>query len=138
MACEKTQFDAWMKRAIEQKVVKKEPRPGVLYSLNQQTEHTSRPQEPSGSSDLYEYFIQSLQEQLANEPVQKSKLKNYYNDLLKTQFDAWMNRAIEQNRVTKELRPVRLNCPVTLVQRRNSGPFRSDGTRLNCIGKVRM
>ena len=104
----KTQFDAWMNRAIEQKVVKKESMSGMFYSLNQQTEHTSpQVQEPSGSSDLYGHFIQSLQEQLANESVQKPKLKNYYNDLLKTQFDAWMNRAIGQNMVKKESKPVR-------------------------------
>ena len=100
----KTQFDAWMKRAIEEKVVIKEPKPGVLYSLNQQPEHTS-PQEPSDSSDLYGHFIQSLRERLANESLQKSELENYYG-LLKTQFDAWMNRAIEEKVVIKKSKPV--------------------------------
>ena len=81
----KTQFDAWMKRAIEQKVVKKEPRPGVLYSLNQQPEHTSRPQEqePLDSSGLYGHFIRSLQERLANGSIKKAELEKHKADLEK-------------------------------------------------------
>ena len=47
-----TQFDTWMKRAVEENVVTKESNPGVLYSLNQQFDHIS-PQEPFGSSGLY-------------------------------------------------------------------------------------
>ena len=99
----KTQFDAWMKKAIEEKVVTKDSKPGVLYSLNQQPEHTS-PQEPSGSSDLYGYFIQSLRELLANRSIKESELKSHYG-LLKTQFDAWMKKAIEGKVVTKDSKP---------------------------------
>ena len=104
---EKKQFDAWIKRAIEEKVVT-ESKP-IMLSLNQQSEHTSRPQEiePSDSSDLYGHFIQSLREQLANESVQKLKLKNYYNDLVSSQFDAWIKRAVEEKVVKKESGPVR-------------------------------
>ena len=99
----KKQFDAWMNRAIEEKVVTKEPRPGVLYRLNQQPEHTS-PQESSHSSVLYGYFIQSLRERLANGSIKKAELEKHYG-LVKKQFDAWMNRAIEEKVVTKEPRP---------------------------------
>ena len=105
----KKQFDAWMKRAIEEKVVTKESRPGVLYSLNQQPEHTS-PQEPSVISDLYGHFIQSLQERLANGSLKQSELESHYG-LVKRQFDAWMKRAIEEKVVNKELRPVRFELP---------------------------
>ena len=105
----KRQFDAWMKRVIEEKVVNKESRPGVLYSLDQQPEHTS-PQEPSVISDLYGHFIQSLQERLANGSIEKSELENHYG-LVKRQFDAWMKRAIEEKVVNKESRPVRFELP---------------------------
>ena len=105
----KRQFDAWMKRAIEEKVVNKESRPGVLYSLDQQPEHTS-PQEPSVISDLYGHFIQSLQERLANGSLKQSELESHYG-LVKRQFDAWMKRAIEEKVVNKELRPVRFELP---------------------------
>ena len=105
----KKQFDAWMKRAIEEKVVTKESRPGVLYSLNQQPEHTSpQAQEPSDSSDLYVHFIQSLRERLANGSFQKSELESYYG-LVKTQFDIWIKRAIEEKVVIKESNPVVLS-----------------------------
>ena len=100
---EKTQFNAWMNRAVEEKVVTKEPRPGVLYRLNQQPEHTS-PQEPSGSSVLYGRFIQLLRELLAKGSIKKSELESHYG-LEKTQFNAWMNRAVEEKVVTKEPRP---------------------------------
>ena len=92
-----------MKRAIEEKVVNKELRPGVLYSLDQQPEHAS-PQEPSVISDLYGHFIQSLQERLANGSLKQSELESHYG-LVKRQFDAWMKRAIEEKVVNKELRP---------------------------------
>ena len=105
----KRQFDAWMKRAIEEKVVNKESRPGVLYSLDQQPEHTS-PQEPSVISDLYGHFIQSLQERLANGSLKQSELESHYG-LVKRQFDAWMKRAIEEKVVNKESRPVRFELP---------------------------
>ena len=112
----KRQFDAWMNRAIEQKVVTKEPRPGVLYRLNQQSEHTS-PQEPSGSSVLYGHFIQSLRELLAKGSIKKSELEKHYG-LEKTQFNVWMDRAIEQKVVTKESRPavLSLNQQPELIQ----------------------
>ena len=103
----KTQFNTWMKRAVEEKVVA-ESKP-MMLSLNQQPEHTS-PQEPSGISDLYGHFIQSLQERLANGSIEKSELENHYG-LVKTQFDAWMNKAIEEKVVNKELRPVRFELP---------------------------
>ena len=105
----KRQFDAWMKRAIEEKVVNKESNPGVLYSLDQQPEHAS-PQEPSVISDLYGHFIQSLQERLANGSLKQSELESHYG-LVKRQFDAWMKRAIEEKVVNKELRPVRFELP---------------------------
>ena len=105
----KTQFDAWMNKAIEEKVVTKESRPGVLYSLNQQPEHTSpQAQEPSDSSGLYGHFIRSLQERLANGSIKKSELENHYG-LKQSQFDAWMKRAIEEKVVTKESNPVVLS-----------------------------
>ena len=97
------QFNTWMKRAVEEKVITKESNPGVIYRLNQQPEHTS-PQEPSGSSVLYGHFIRSLQGQLANKFLKESELENYYG-LEKTQFNAWMNRAIEEKVITKESRP---------------------------------
>ena len=99
----KKQLDTWMKRAVEEKVVK-ESKPVVLYSLNQQPEHIS-PQEPSGSSDLYGHFIQSLREQPEIESLQKSELKNQ-SGLVNSQFDAWMNRAIEEKVVKKKSKPV--------------------------------
>ena len=105
----KTQFDTWMKRAVEEKVVA-ESKP-VMLSLNQQPEHTSpQKQEPSGSSDLYGHFIQSLQERLANGSLKQSELESHYG-LVKRQFDAWMKRAIEEKVVNKELRPVRFELP---------------------------
>ena len=105
----KRQFDAWMKRAIEEKVVNKESNPGVLYSLDQQPEHAS-PQEPSVISDLYGHFIQSLQERLANGSLKQSELESHYG-LVKRQFDAWMKRAIEEKVVNKESNPVRFELP---------------------------
>ena len=99
----KTQFDAWMNKAIEEKVVIKESNPGVLYSLNQQPEHTS-PQAPSDSSVLYGHFIQSLRELLAKGSIKKSELEKHYG-LVKKQFDAWMMMAIEEKVVIKESRP---------------------------------
>ena len=116
----KKQFDTWMKRAVEEKVVK-ESKPVVLYSLNQQPEHIS-PQEPSGSSDLYGHFIQSLREQLEIGSLQKSELKNQ-SGLVNSQFDAWMNRAIEEKVVKKKSKPV--------------VSYSLNRTRPNCIGKVR-
>ena len=103
----KTQFNTWMKRAVEGKVVT-ESKP-VMLSLNQQPEHPSpQEQEPSDSSDLYGHFIQSLHEQLANEPVQKSELESHYG-LVKTQFNAWIKRAVEEKAVIKESNPVVLS-----------------------------
>ena len=104
-----TQFNTWMKRAVEENVVA-ESKP-VMLSLNQQPEHTSpQKQEPSGSSDLYGHFIQSLQERLANGSLKQSELESHYG-LVKRQFDAWMKRAIEEKVVNKELRPVRFELP---------------------------
>ena len=101
----KTQFDTWMNRAIEENVVKGS-KPGVLYSLNQQPEHpTPQEQEPSGSSDLYGHFIQSLCDRLANGSIIKSELESHYG-LVKTQFDTWMKRAIEENVVSTKSKPV--------------------------------
>ena len=99
----KSQFDAWMKRAVEEKAVTKDSKPGVLYSLNQQFDRIS-PQEPSGNADLYEHFIQSLRERLANGASKKSQLESHY-DLVKSQFDAWMKRAVEEKAVTKDSKP---------------------------------
>ena len=96
-----------MKRAVEENEVA-ESKP-VMLSLNQQPEHT-RPQEPSGSSDLYGHFIQSLQEQLANGSIEKSELENHYG-LVNTQFNTWMKRAVEENEVRKKLQPVRFELP---------------------------
>ena len=101
------QFNTWMKRAVEGKVVT-ESKP-VMLSLNQQPEHPSpQEQEPSDSSDLYGHFIQSLRKQLANEPVQKSELESHYG-LVKTQFNAWIKRAVEEKAVIKESNPVVLS-----------------------------
>ena len=97
---EKKQFDAWIKRAVEEKAVT-ESKP-IMLSLNQQLEHTSRPQEQG--SDLYGHFIRSLQEQLTNGSIQKADLENHYG-LVKTQFDTWIKRAVKEKAVTKELRP---------------------------------
>ena len=99
-----TQFNTWMKRAVEENEVA-ESKP-VMLSLNQQPEHT-RPQEPSGSSDLYGHFIQSLQEQLANGSIEKSELENHYG-LVNKQFNTWMKRAVEENEVA-ESKPVMLS-----------------------------
>ena len=99
----KKQFDAWMNRAIEEKVAIKESNPGVLYHLNQQPDRIS-PQEPSHSPGLYGHFIQSLCELLANGSIKKSELENHYG-LVKKQFDTWINRAIEEKVITKESRP---------------------------------
>ena len=102
----KTQFDTWTKRAVEENVVA-ESKP-VMLSLNQQPEHTSpQKQEPSGSSDLYGHFIQSLQERLTNGSIEKSELKNHYG-LVNTQFNTWMKRAVEEN-VVAESKPMMLS-----------------------------
>ena len=94
-----------MKRAIEENVVRKS-KPVVFSSLNQQPEHpTPQEQEPSGSSDLYGHFIQSLQDRLANGSIIKSELESHYG-LVKTQFDTWMKRAIEENVVSTKSKPV--------------------------------
>ena len=90
-----TQFNTWMKRAVEENVVA-ESKP-MMLSLNQQPEHIS-PQEPSGISDLYGHFIQSLQERLANGSIEKSELKNHYG-LVNTQFNTWMKRAVEEEQL---------------------------------------
>ena len=81
----KTQFNDWIKKAIEQKVVTE----SKMLSLNQQ------PPPPSGSSGLYEHFQQDLCKQLDNKPVQKSELESHYR-LVKTQFNIWIKKAIEQ------------------------------------------
>ena len=99
----KKQFDAWMNRAIEEKVAIKESNPGVLYHLNQQPDRIS-PQEPSHSPGLYGHFIQSLRELLANGSIKKPELENHYG-LVKKQFDTWINRAIEEKVITKESNP---------------------------------
>ena len=99
-----TQFNTWMKRAVEENVVA-ESKP-MMLSLNQQPEHTS-PQEPSGISDLYGHFIQSLQERLTNGSIEKSELKSHYG-LVNTQFNTWMKRAVEEN-VVAESKPVMLS-----------------------------
>ena len=109
-----SQFDAWMNRAIEEKVVTKEPNPGVLYRLNQQPEHSS-PQDQS--SDLYGHFIQSLRERLANGSIKKAELEKHYG-LVKKQFDTWMTMAIEEKVVTKKSNPavLSLNQQPELIQ----------------------
>ena len=86
----------------------------MLYSLNQQTEHSS-PQDQS--SDLYRHFIQSLRELLANGSIKKAELESHYG-LEKKQFNVWMDRAIEQKVVTKESRPavLSLNQQPELIQ----------------------
>ena len=101
----KTQFDTWMHKAVEENVVAKDSKPGVIYSLNQQPGHSSpQEQEPSGNSDLCGHFIQSLRERLVNGSIKESELKSHYG-LVKTQFDAWMKRAIEEKTVTKDSKP---------------------------------
>ena len=94
----KSQFDAWIKKAVEEKAVTKDSKPGVLYSLNQQSEHASSQEQ---SSDLYEHFIQSLRERLANEFLEKSELESHYG-LVKSQFDAWIKKAIEEKVIIKK------------------------------------
>ena len=86
-----------------------ETAPSSAGNVSEQPAHIS-PQEPSHSSDLYGHFIQSLRERLANGSIKKSELEKHYG-LLKTQFDAWMNRAIEEKVVIKKLRPVRFELP---------------------------
>ncbi len=91
----KTQFNDWIKKAVEQKVVTE----SKMLSLNQQP-----PPRPSGSSGLYEHFCQDLRKQLDNKPVQKSELESYYrrtDGLVKTQFNDWIKKAVEQKVVTE-------------------------------------
>ena len=77
-------------------VIKESNPEGVLYSLNQQPEHTSpQEQEPSGSSVLYGHFIRSLQERLASKFLKESELESYYG-LVKKQFNIWIKRAIRK------------------------------------------
>ena len=85
--------------------------PSGAGNVSEQPEHT-RPQEqePSGSSDLYGHFIQSLRELLANGSIEKSELESHYG-LVQTQFDIWMRMAVEQGVVIKKLRPVRFELP---------------------------
>ncbi len=84
-----------------------EAAPSGAGKVSEQPAHTSpQAQEPSDSSDLYGHFIQSLRVRLANGSIKKAELEKHYG-LKKSQFDAWMNRAIEQKVVKKESKPVR-------------------------------
>ena len=70
------------------------------------------PQAPSVTPDLYGYFIQTLQERLANEngSVEKSELERHYG-LVKGQVHIWMKRAVEEGVVVVKSRPVRFELP---------------------------
>ena len=70
------------------------------------------PQAPSGTPDLYGYFIQTLQERLAtgNGSVEKSELERHYG-LVKGQVHIWMERAVAEGVVVVKSRPVRFELP---------------------------
>ncbi len=83
--------------------------PSGAGNVSEQPEHTSpQEQEPSGSSDLYGYFIQSLRELLAKGSIKKSELEKHYG-LVKKQFDTWIMMAIEEKVVTKKSNPAVLS-----------------------------
>lgn len=85
--------------------------PSGTKNGSEQSEHIS-PQEPSVIPDLYGYFIQTLQERIANEngSIKKSELESHYG-LVKGQVDIWMKRAVEEGVVIKKSRPVRFERP---------------------------
>ena len=70
-------------------------------NVSEQPEYAS-PEEPSDNPDLYGHFIRSLRERLANGSIKKSELESHYG-LVKSQFDIWMKRAVEQGVVIKKL-----------------------------------
>lgn len=86
-----------------------EAAPSGAGNVSEQPAHI-RPQEPSDSSDLYGYFIQSLRELLINGSIKKAELEKHYG-LKQSQFDAWMKRAVGEKVVSKKLRPVRFELP---------------------------
>ena len=88
-----------------------ETAPSDTGNGSEQSEPLS-PQEPSVIPDLYGYFIQTLQELLANGngSIKKSELESHYG-LVKTQFNTWMKRAVEEGVVVEKPQPMRFELP---------------------------